>query len=107
TGKTASVTPDFDDPTVQKRLKAMARQQEIASLFRKKAEKLDSLAYQAPNSLKTISDHMGLKIQHSDWIRKTGDNSGIGHYDAVRKAAFTDAVLKDKLNSKVLDLGGQ
>ncbi len=71
------------------------------------SDTLDDLAYQAPNGLKTISDKLGLKIQHTGWITQQGGGSGLGQYAAVRKAAFSDAVLKDQLNSKVLDLGDQ
>ncbi|MES1955838.1 SurA N-terminal domain-containing protein [Salinisphaera hydrothermalis] len=107
TAITPAKTPAFDDPVVQARLKAMATQQERAKAFRQKSDKLDDLAYQAPNGLKTISDKLGLKIQHTGWISQNGGGSGLGQYSAVRKAAFSDAVLKDQLNSKVLDLGNQ
>ncbi|WP_423821270.1 SurA N-terminal domain-containing protein [Salinisphaera sp. SPP-AMP-43] len=106
TAITPAKTPDFDDPVVQARLKAMARQQGMAKAFRAKSEQLDDLAYQAPNGLQTISEKLGLDIQHSGWISPEGGN-GLGQYDAVRQAAFSDAVLKDKLNSNVLDLGDQ
>ena len=107
TSITPARTPDFNDPVVQARLKAMATQQARAKAFRKKSDTLDDLAYQAPNGLKTISDKLGLKIQHTGWITQQGGGSGLGQYAAVRKAAFSDAVLKDQLNSKVLDLGDQ
>lgn len=107
TAVTPAKTPAFDEPVVQARLKAMATQQARAKAFRQKSDTLDDLAYQAPNGLKTISEKLGLKIQHTGWISQKGGGSGLGQYAAVRKAAFTDAVLKDQLNSKVLDLGDQ
>lgn len=107
TGSTPAKTPKFDDPVVQAQLKAMAHKHARAKAFRTKSDKLDDLAYQAPNDLKTISDKLGLKSQHTGWITRHGGGSGLGQYDAVRKAAFSDAVRKDKLNSKVLDLGDQ
>ncbi|HET7313759.1 SurA N-terminal domain-containing protein [Salinisphaera sp.] len=107
TAVTPAKTPGFDDPVVQARLKAMARDQARAKAFRSKSDKLDSLAYQAPNGLQTISNKLGLKIRHTDWISRDGGGSGLGQYTAVRKAAFSDAVLKDHLNSQVLELGDQ
>ncbi len=107
TSITPAKTPAFDDPVVQARLKAMATRKARAKTFRKQSDTLDDLAYQAPNGLKTISNKLGLKIQHTGWISQKGGGSGLGQYAAVRKAAFSDAVLKDQLNSKVLDLGNQ
>lgn len=115
TGRTPAENPGFDDPVVQARLKAMARQQARAQAFRDRADQLSDLAYQAPNDLKTISNKLDLPIQHSqNWVSapqgaqdSSGNDAGIGQYQAVRDAAFSDAVFKDKLNSKVLNLGDQ
>ncbi|MDA3922550.1 MAG: SurA N-terminal domain-containing protein [Salinisphaera sp.] len=106
TGVTPANTPDFNAPQVQSQLKAMAQSQATAAAYKKQAQQLDDLAYQAPNDLQTISNKLGLKIQHTDWISPQS-GPGIGQYDAVRKAAFSDAVYKDKLNSEVIDLGQQ
>ena len=103
---TPASTPAFDTPAVQAELKAMARRTASADAFSKKAKALDDLAYQAPNDLQTIAKQLNLDIQQSDWLNAAG-GPGIGQYDAVRKAAFSDAVLKDKLNSEVVDLGEQ
>lgn len=106
--RTPAQTPPFTSPAVQTRLKAMARKKAVASAFQSKAQKLDNLSYQAPNGLQTISQKLGLKIQHTGWItRKGNDSQGLGQYKAVRKAAFSDAVLKKKLNSKVISLGNR
>lgn len=105
-GITPGQTPDFDDPEVQNRLKSMAHQQAKADAYKKKAKQFGDLAYQAPNDLQTIAHKLNLKIQHTDWIN-ADSGSGIGQYDAVRKAAFSDPVFMDKLNSEVIDLGKQ
>lgn len=94
----------FDDPKVQTRLKAMAGQQMAKQAFADKAERLESLAYEAPNDLKTLADELGLDIQSSDWITRE-QGPGVGQYDAIRKASFSDAVVKDKLNSTPIQLG--
>ncbi|MGN8158273.1 SurA N-terminal domain-containing protein [Salinisphaera sp. SWV1] len=107
TSITPAKTPDFNNPAMQARLKAMATRKARAKAFRKKSDTLDDLAYQAPNGLKTISDKLGLTVRHTGWITRHNGGSGLGQYAAVRKAAFSDAVLKDHLNSKVIDLGQQ
>lgn len=96
----------FDDPDVQARVKAMASQQAAKQAFADKAERLESLAYEAPNDLETLADELGLKIQTSDWITRE-EGPGIGQYDAIRKAAFSDAVVKDELNSTPIQLGAE
>ncbi|MBH03362.1 MAG: hypothetical protein CMP08_04455 [Xanthomonadales bacterium] len=106
TGKQAAQRPAFDDPDVQARLKAMARADQRDEAFAEKSDTLQDLAYQAPNDLNTISETLSLQPQTSQWITADG-GPGIGQYDAVRNAAFSDAVLEDGLNSKVLKLGQQ
>ncbi|GAB3678304.1 SurA N-terminal domain-containing protein [Salinisphaera aquimarina] len=100
----AAKTPAFDDPEVQAQLNAIASAQQANQAYDDKIDRLESLAYEAPNDLKTLSDQLGLKIQHSDWLTRDG-GGGLGQYDAIRKAAFSDAVLKDKLNSTPIQLG--
>ncbi|MES1939115.1 PpiC-type peptidyl-prolyl cis-trans isomerase [Salinisphaera sp. T5B8] len=106
----SKITPaseaDFDDPKVQAQLKAIAEGQQTQQAYSDKSDRLESLAYEAPNDLKTLADELGLEIQTTDWITRE-QGAGIGQYDAVRKAAFTDAVLKDKLNSTPIQLGAE
>ncbi|MES1925674.1 SurA N-terminal domain-containing protein [Salinisphaera sp. T31B1] len=101
---TPAQTPAFDDPEVQAQLDAIASAQAGNQAYQEKSDRLESLAYEAPNDLDTLSDELGLQIQGSDWIMADG-GPGLGQYDAVRKAAFSDAVLKDKLNSTPIQLG--
>jgi peptidyl-prolyl cis-trans isomerase D len=103
---TAASEPAFDDPKVQSRLKAMASTQQAQQAFADKRSRLESLAYEAPNDLDTLANELGLEIQTTEWITRD-EGPGIGQYDAVRKAAFTDAVLKDKLNSTPIQLGAE
>lgn len=103
-GVTPASTPAFDDPDVQAQLKAIASAQRAANAYSDKSDRMESLAYEAPNDLKTLADELGLEIQHTGWItREQGED--IGQYDAIRKAAFSDAVSKDKLNSTPIQLG--
>jgi len=100
----AATTQDFDSPEVQSQLKRMAREQSSADAYQDKLERMEALAYEAPNGLDTLAEELDLDIQHSDWINRDA-GEGIGQYDAIRKAAFSDAVMKDKLNSTPIQLG--
>src|SRR5699024_4558645 len=92
TAQTQGETQPFDAAEVQKQLKQLALQRWQNQRFSDIAEQMETLAFQAPNGLDTLSDELDLKIRTSDWMtRKHGD--GIGQSDVVRKAAFTSAVL--------------
>lgn len=94
-----ATTKPFD--AVQDKLKKMARRQWRNARFNEMSERLEALAFQAPNSLKVVSRELGLTIQTTGWItREQGEQ--LGQYKAVRRAAFSDAVLKDDLNSTVI-----
>lgn len=103
---TPASEPEFDDPDVQAQLKAIASAQQAQQAFADKTERLESLAYEAPNDLNTLADELGLEIQTTDWITRE-QGPGIGQYDAIRKAAFSDAVIKDELNSTPIQLGAE
>lgn len=88
--------------------KDQSRDKARAEAFKDRAERMEDLAYQAPNDLKTLSDELDLKIQHTDWFGQDEEpDSGLAQYEQVRKAAFSDSVLADKLNSKVIKIGEQ
>lgn len=93
----------FDAPEVQDELLDMYRAREREQRFRQLSERLDSLSFEAPDSLQPLAEELDLEIHESGWITRDG-GEGLGDYDAVRKAAFSDAVLKDRLNSTPIQL---
>ncbi len=100
----AAETQPLDDPEVQARLGTMARELQGEEDYRERSDRLDALAFEAPNSLETVAEELEMEIQSTGWItRDSGEN--LGQYDAIRKAAFSDAVLKDELNSTPIALG--
>lgn len=104
--KTTAVQPGKTQPftAVQQQLKKMAREQWRSRRFSELSERMEALAFQAPNSLKTLSQELDLKVQTTSWItRQQGDK--LGQYKAVRQAAFSDAVLNKGLNSTVVQVG--
>lgn len=101
----AAETKPFDDPEVQAQLLALFQEEAREQRFRDMSQKMDALSFEAPNSLTLIAETVGLEIQTSGWITRAG-GEGLGSNAAVVKAAFSDAVLKDELNSTPIQLGG-
>lgn len=103
TAKKPGKVQPISSAEVQKQLKQMAQSQWRNKRFSELSERMETLAFQAPNSLDTLSSELDLKIQHTDWItRNQGKN--LGQFKAVRQAAFSDAVLNKKLNSTAIQL---
>lgn len=98
-----AVTKPFKNPEVRAQVLALYRDRERDKRFRQLSERLDSLSFEAPDSLRPISEELGLEIHQSDWITRS-DGEGVGDQEAVRKAAFSDSVLKDGLNSTPIQL---
>ena len=67
------------------------------------AENLANIGYEQSDSLLPASEQLGLKIQTTEYFTR---NQGIGLADdpKVREAAFSDEVLKQKINSATLEL---
>lgn len=101
----AAEAKPFDDPEVQAQLLALFQEEAREQRFRDMSQKMDALSFEAPNSLTLIAETVGLEIQTSGWITRAGGD-GLGSNAAVVKAAFSDAVLKDELNSTPIQLGG-
>ncbi len=94
----------FTDPSVRAEVLALYREREIDERFRQMAEKLDELSFQHPDSLQPLAKALELRIQSSDWLTRTG-GSGIAAVPEVLETAFSEAVLKDKVNSAPVKAG--
>ena len=72
--------------------------------FAELSETFQNLVFEDPESLATAADELGLEIKQTDWFT---ENSGAGVADEaqVRRAAFSEDVLNDDLNSTVIELG--
>ncbi len=80
------------------------RAKHIEKIYYDETEKLSDQTYQHPDSLIPAAESLGLKVQTSDWMTRTA-GTGIGADEKVRQAAFSAAVLKQKQNSSVIELG--
>ena len=67
------------------------------------AEQLGNIAFEQPDSLEPLTDQLGLAIQTIDWF-SGAMGTGIAANPKVRKAAFSDEVLVDGLNSGVIEI---
>jgi len=80
------------------------RTRRAESRFYERVDVLQNTAYENPGSLEAVADATGLSVQESEWIsRNSGE--GIGSNEAVRAAAFSTAVLDERRNSDVIELG--
>lgn len=65
-----------------------------------------NLAFETPDSLEPAAEALGLAVQETDWIPRSGTADGLGAESAVVRAAFDPEVLEQGLNSRLLELEG-
>jgi peptidyl-prolyl cis-trans isomerase D len=94
----------FSDPAVRAEILAQYREREVDERFRQMAEQLDELAFEHADSLQPVARKLGLSVQSSGWLTR-GGGPGIGAIREVPETAFSDAVLKDKVNSAPVKAG--
>ena len=124
--KPGQVTPPIKDGQKVYRLKLEALQQAVSPSFaavkdkvRKayvksvaerqfndEAQRLANLTYQNPGSLDPAAKALGLKVQTTGWLTRSG-GQGLGSNAKVLKAAFSTAVLNNGSNSQPLEIGKQ
>lgn len=85
------------------------RNQQAENEYYDRSQRLSDQATDNPLSLEPAAKELGLKIQETDWIPRTGTDKGIGAFPDVVKAAFSDDVLaggklSDALNSTLIEL---
>ena len=85
----ARVKP-FDE--VQESLRAELARQKAESLFYDLGERLANVVYETPDSLQPAAEELGLTVQQSDWIGRTGGEGLLAH-PRVTAAAFSEEVL--------------
>lgn len=71
-------------------------------LFFESAERLANLSYESPDSLEPAAEALGLELQTSDWIDRSG-GEGILAHPKVLAAAFSDEVLLEGNNSDLIE----
>jgi peptidyl-prolyl cis-trans isomerase D len=84
-------------------LELALKKEEADNLFYERAEELANLAYEAPGSLEPAAEALGLEVQESDWLTRTGGEGLLGDPKVV-EAAFGGEVLADGVNSPVIEV---
>ncbi|CAN8140047.1 peptidyl-prolyl cis-trans isomerase D [uncultured Thiomicrorhabdus sp.] len=67
-------------------------------------EQLNNIAYEQPDSLEPAAEALGLTIQTSDFFARNGGQDEITSNQKVVNTAFSDDVLKNKLNSTAVEI---
>lgn len=79
------------------------KKREADALFGEKYDQLAELSYADSGTLQTAADAIGVKIQESDWVPRTGASGKFANAKII-EAAFGDDVLNSGRNSDVLEL---
>ncbi|MBG7600982.1 MAG: SurA N-terminal domain-containing protein [Gammaproteobacteria bacterium] len=91
----------FDD--VKQQLADEFKKREADELFGEKYDQLAELSYADSGTLQTVADAIGVKVQESDWVPRTGASGKFANAKIIQ-AAFGDDVLNSGRNSDVLEL---
>lgn len=89
--KKAKVRP-FDQ--VKSQLKKQYLDQKVSQIFSDKSDKLTNLSYTNPDTLKVVSETLGLPIQTSAYFTHQGTSQGITANPKIINAAFSNSVLQ-------------
>ena len=95
------VTKPFEK--VKDQLITELQKRDSESRYYDELERLANLSYESSDSLEPVAEALGLKIQTSDWIDRTGGGKGILAGPKVVAAAFSDEVLEEGINSDVIE----
>lgn len=97
--KPAAVKP-FEE--VREQLRAELARQKSEALFYDQSERLANLVFENPDTLEPAARELGLEIQHSDWLARTGGPGPLGQ-PKVTAAAFSEEVLTERRNSELIE----
>jgi len=98
--KAAKVTPLAD---VKDKLKAKLANEKARDKFLELQQQLAQISYEFPDSLDDAANSVKGKIQTSSWLKRNG-NALPFNEPKVIDAIFSDVVLKDNLNSDVIEV---
>ena len=76
---------------------------EAESRFVEMAEDLRNISYEQSDSLEPVADALNLELEQSDWFTEDAGKQ-IFSNSSLRRAAFSDLVLVDELNSDVVEV---
>jgi peptidyl-prolyl cis-trans isomerase D len=88
---------------VRDELAAAARMEQLDQHYLQLAERLGNLTYEHPDSLEPAAQALGLEIQHSDWLSRSGGPDLLANRRVV-DMAFSEDVLNQGNNSEVVEI---
>jgi peptidyl-prolyl cis-trans isomerase D len=100
TGVASASTKPFD--AVRAELIAEVTKQEAAARFFDQSERLATLVYETQDSLVQAAEQLGLSVQISDWVPRSG-GAGLFANPKVLNAAFSDDLIKQGVNSELIE----
>ncbi|MGV6827365.1 MAG: SurA N-terminal domain-containing protein [bacterium] len=92
---------DFE--TLRADVEKAYRTTEAESRFYDMAEKLADTSYEIPDSLAPAAEALGLSIQESDWVNRSGAEGDLGNPKVIN-SAFSEDVLDQGNNSELIEL---
>lgn len=98
--KEAKVTPLSE---VKDKLKTKLAKEKAQDKFLELQQQLAQVSYEFPDSLDDAANSVNGKVQTSTWIKRTG-NAVPFNEPKVIDAIFSDVVLKENLNSDVIEV---
>ena len=87
------------------KVEAELRTRKAEERFFELSEKFQNLVYEQSDSLKPAAELLGLKIETSGWVTRTGGGSGIAAEPKIIAAAFDPEVLSHGRNSNSIEVG--
>jgi peptidyl-prolyl cis-trans isomerase D len=102
--ETTEITPASTKPFEEVRAELLAEvaKQEASSHFFDQSERLATLVYETPDSLAPAAEQLGLQVQASDWIPRSGGADLFGN-PKLLNAAFSDDLIKQGVNSELIE----
>ena len=88
---------------VKDEIKKELKLQQAGKIFFADFDQLKNLSFETPDTLKPVSDSLGLKIKQTTYMTRRG-GAGIFANPKVISAAFSDDVLKQGRNSEVIEI---
>lgn len=95
--------PSAAPVVARSKLEAELKTRKAEERFFELSEKFNNLVYEQPDSLKPAADTLGLSIQTSDWITRSGGSEIFANPKLV-EAAFDPEVLTQGRNSTVIEI---
>ncbi|HEY3487855.1 MAG TPA: SurA N-terminal domain-containing protein [Gammaproteobacteria bacterium] len=93
----------FDE--VKAEIEQNYRKEQTDAAFYDRVDRLQTLTFENPGGLEVIAEQLGLSIKESGFFARGGDSTGIAESAPVRDAAFSAAVLQEKQNSGLIEIG--